>query len=89
MFASDSVKDMIMQVMNSPNKEAVFWLNNEEACDRYFIDKIKPHLQEWKAKGYLPVIIKPGDDSLEDEMYMLMKHTLEISAKRDDKNKTA
>ncbi|MBQ3137054.1 MAG: hypothetical protein IJB74_06175 [Clostridia bacterium] len=48
------------------------------------MDSLKLQFKEWKNKNYLPVVFESGSESLEDNMYMLMKRNMELLAKKSE-----
>lgn len=61
-----------------------FYLTKEEAEDQTLKADMKTAFAKWKQKGYLPVVFIPGTESLEDELYDLMKRNLRKFAEKDD-----
>ncbi len=70
---------MRFELRESPCKFATYWVSQAEANDKAFMDGLKSEFKQWKNKGYLPVVYQSGEDSLEDGMYMLMKHNAQLA----------
>ena len=75
---------MRMEVRHAPNKAVYYWLTKEEAADEKLMKSLEPEFREWKSKKYFPVVFESGSESLEDNMYMLMKRNMELFAKKSD-----
>lgn len=73
---------MKIEVRERPYKAVMFWLSKEESKDKNLLASLQPRFKEWKAKKYLPVVFETGIQSLEDGMYMLMKHNYEVLAEK-------
>ncbi len=69
--------------VKEPLKIAAFWVSKAEACDKTFMASLKPQFKHWKERGYLPVVYESGEQSPEECLYMLMKHNIEVSAKKE------
>ena len=72
-----------IEMRERPYKAVMFWLNKEESKDKNLLASLQPRFKEWKAKKYLPVVFESGIQSLEDGMYMLMKHNYEVLADKE------
>ena len=75
---------MRIEVRDAPRKVVYFWLSKSEAADKKLMDALKLQFKEWKNKNYLPVVFESGSESLEDNMYMLMKRNMELLAKKSE-----
>lgn len=64
---------MKIEIKESPMKMVCYWMSAEEGQNEELMASLEPQFEEWKLKKYQPVIYVSGSDSLEDEMYMLMK----------------
>ena len=73
---------MKFEVKESP-KIAAFWVSKAEACDKAFMASLKPQFKQWKERGYQTVVYESGEQSLDECLYMLMKHHIEVSAKKE------
>lgn len=73
---------MRFEVKKAPRKIATFWISAEEGRNQTFMASLKPQFKIWKDKGYLPVVMESGEGSLEDSMYLLMKHNYELLAQK-------
>ena len=74
---------MKREVHEQPYKTVIFWLSKEESEDKKILSSLQPQFNEWKAQQYQPVVFASGTRSLEDNMYMLMKHNYEVLAKEE------
>ncbi len=77
---------MKFEIRETPIKAVLFWISKAEAEDKEFMDSLKPEFKKWKKKGYLPTVFESGEGSLEDGMYLLLKHNMEVLAKTDIAN---
>lgn len=75
---------MKIEVREVPFKIIMFWISAEEANDDRFMSSLKSRFKHLKDKKYLPVVLESGKGSLEDHMYLLMKHNYDLIAKRSD-----
>ena len=73
--------EMKVQFKEAPVKIVYIWISREEGQDKALLDSLKPRYAAWRAKGYMPVVMESGEKSLEDSMYLLMKHHYELMAK--------
>lgn len=74
---------MIVTPKEGKTKSVIFWLTNAEKNDSALRASLKPLFAEWRAKGYLPVVMESGEGDLEVSMRYLMKHQLVRSAKAE------
>lgn len=72
----------MMFYVDEERKVASWWLSNEEQQDEQITDSLRPQFKEWKAKGYLPVVFRSGNDDLEGCTHDLMKHNFMLEAQR-------
>lgn len=75
---------MEIEVHEQPHKTVIFWLSKEESEDKNFLASLQPQFKEWKVKKYQPVVFESGTQSLEDSIYLLMKHNYKVLATRDN-----
>lgn len=75
---------MRIEVRDAPRKVVYFWLSKSEAADKKLMDSLKAQFKEWKNKNYLPIVFESGGESLEDNMYMLMKRNMELLANKSE-----
>ena len=76
---------MKIEIREQPVKAVLYWLSQDEANDESLMSSLRLQFAKWKAKKYLPVVMESGDGNIEESMYCLMKHNLEVMA-RNDKN---
>lgn len=74
---------MRIDVQEKPMKIAAFRVSKAEAADTDFMNSLKPEFKVWKKKNYLPVVYEAGEENMEDNMYMLMKHNYDLKVKRE------
>lgn len=72
---------MRIDVQEKPMKIAAFWVSKAEAADTDFMNSLKPEFKAWKRKNYLPVVYEAGEENMEDNMYMLMKHNYDLKVR--------
>lgn len=75
---------MKREVHEEPYKTVIFWLSKEECEDENLLASLQPQFKEWKSKKYQPVVFESGTQSLEDGMYLIMKHNYKVFATRDN-----
>lgn len=74
---------MKIEFRKCPYKLVLIWLSKEESEDKNILSSLQPQFKEWKANKYQPVVFASGTRSLEDSMYLLMKHNYEVLAKEE------
>ena len=72
----------MMFYVDEERKVASWWLSNEEQQDEHITDSLRPQFKEWKAKGYLPVVFRSGNDDLEGCTHDLMKYNFTLEAQQ-------
>ncbi len=73
---------MRIQISEKPMKAVLFYISKEEGADKEFMNSLNPQFNAWKARGYFPAVFESGNGSLEDAMYLLMKHNIELKAEK-------
>ena len=74
---------MRIDVQEKPMKIAAFWVSKAEAADKNFMDSLRPEFKAWKRKNYLPVVYEAGEENIEDNMYMLMRHNYDLKVRNE------
>lgn len=74
---------MRIDVQEKPMKIAAFWVSKAEAADKDFMDSLRPQFKAWKRKNYLPVVYEAGEENIEDNMYMLMRHNYDLKVRNE------
>ena len=74
---------MRIDVQEKPMKIAAFWVSKAEAADKNFMDSLRPEFKAWKRKNYIPVVYEAGEENIEDNMYMLMRHNYDLKVRNE------
>ena len=74
---------MRIDVQEKPMKIAAFWVSKAEAADKDFMDSLRPQFKAWKRKNYLPVVYEAGEENIEDNIYMLMRHNYDLKVRNE------
>lgn len=69
-------------------KLVCYYLSRQERDDKVFRESLKPEYQLWKERGYLSCVFLSGDGDLKESIEELIRHNLEVMAKKEVERKT-
>lgn len=64
-------------------KLVCYYLSRQERDDKVFRESLKPEYQLWKERGYLTCVFLSGDGDLKEAIEGLIRHNLEVMAKKE------
>ena len=68
-------------------KIVCYYLSRKERDDTVFRESLKPEYQIWKERGYLSCVFLSGDGDLKETIEGLIRHNLEVMAKKNLKER--
>lgn len=73
----------MLKIVHDDEKYVELWLTNAESNDDILRDGLKPLFKEYKKKRYRVVIFSSGKGDLVTLTKDLLKHTLEVNARKE------
>ncbi len=73
----------MLKIVHDDEKYVEIWLTNAESNDDVLREGLKPLFQEYKQKKYRVVIFSSGKGDLMTLTKDLLKHTLEVNARKE------
>ena len=73
----------MQKIVHDDEKYVEIWLTNAESQDNDLRESLKPLCKEYKQKKYRVVIFSSGKGDLLTLTKDLLKHTLEVNAKKE------
>ncbi len=78
---------MIKDIKETPIKAVIYYISQQEHEDSAIMDSIRKECAEFKKQKYQPVVFISGNESLEECLYYLMKHNIELMATHPERFK--
>ncbi len=78
---------VIKNIKETPIKAVIYYICQQEHADLALMDSIYKECAEFKKQEYQPVIFISGKESLEECLYYLMKHNIELMATHPERFK--
>ena len=73
----------MQKIVHDDEKYVEIWLTNAESQDTVLREGLKPWFKEYKQKKYRVVIFSSGKGDLLTLTKDLLKHTLEVNARKE------
>ena len=73
----------MLKIVHDDEKYVELWLTNAESNDDILRDGLKPLFKDYKKKRYRVVIFSSGKGDLVTLTKDLLKHTLEVNARKE------
>ena len=73
----------MLKIVHDDEKYVELWLTNAESNDDILRDGLQPLFKEYKKKRYRVVIFSSGKGDLVTLTKDLLKHTLEVNARKE------
>ena len=73
----------MLKIVHDDEKYVEIWLTNAESNDDILREGLKPLFKEYKKKQYRVVIFSSGKGDLVTLTKDLLKHTLEVNARKE------
>ncbi len=73
----------MLKVVHDDEKYVEIWLTNAESQDSDLRETLRPFYKEYKQKNYRVVVFSSGKGDLLTLTKDLLKHTLEVSARKE------
>ncbi len=73
----------MLKIVHDDEKYVEIWLTNAESNDDILREGLKPLFKEYKQKKYRVVIFSSGKNDLMTLTKDLLKHTLEVNARKE------
>lgn len=78
---------MIKDIKETPTKLVLYYVSQQEYADPVLMESIRKESAEYKKHKYQPAVFISGNDPLEDCIYNLIKHNLELMATHPERFK--
>ena len=76
---------MVKEIKEEPIKAVLYYVSQAENANKELMASVRAECVEYKKQAYQPVIFISGNESLEETLYYLMKHNLQVLAEHPER----